>query len=142
MPPHQPHRSFFKHDMTPLAVERDQRKKAKDASLLAAYAVVNQRDGNRCRVTGIALDPSAIDQKHRREHHHIVKRSQSKAKRDDPSNIMLTSRFVHRLIEKGWIDVEGTDADKPLRFHYTQLATSRPVVIKSRRRSQRRSDAA
>jgi hypothetical protein len=38
--------------------------------------------------------------------------------------------LAHDLIERGWIAVEGKRADRPLFFHWTPLATSKPVVIK------------
>ena len=37
---------------------------------------------------------------------------------------------MKRLIERGWIAVEGKNADTPLFFHYTALAKSRPLLIK------------
>jgi hypothetical protein len=121
--------THFKSAITPGKVERHNRKKAREDALEQAYEVVNKRDGNRCRVTGVALVAASPDAKVRREHHHIISRSRSRALREQPSNIMLCSALAHDLIEKCWIDVEGTDANGPLFFHWTSLATSRPLKI-------------
>jgi hypothetical protein len=121
--------THFKSAITPGKVERHNRKADREKAMEAAYEVVNKRDGNRCRVTGAALVAGAPDPKVRREHHHIISRSRSRALREQPSNIMLCSALAHDLIEKYWIDVEGTDADGPLFFHWTSLATSRPLKI-------------
>jgi hypothetical protein len=120
----------FKHDATPLAVERHDRKKAKQQRLEEAYAVVDQRDGNRCRATGVSLVAGDTDPRKRREHHHLVPRSRSQSGREDDRNICLLSALVHGLVTRGWITVEGVDARKPLFFHYTALATSRPIQLK------------
>jgi hypothetical protein len=121
--------THFKSALTPGKVERHNRKKAREDALEQAYEVVNKRDGNRCRVSGVALVAASPDAKVRREHHHIISRSRSRALREQPSNIMLCSALAHDLIEKCWIDVEGTDANGPLFFHWTSLATSRPLKI-------------
>lgn len=132
------HKSWFKHDMTPVSVERYERKAKKQERLDAAYALVNKRDGHKCRCTGEPLAWPCPDAKHRREHHHLRGRNVAPERREDPQGICLVSAFVHKLITKGWIDVEGDNADGALRFHYTALAKSRPVRIKSRRKSQQR----
>jgi hypothetical protein len=124
---HQKHEEF-----DPGSVERDSKKKAKQKRLEEAYAFVDKRDQNRSRVTGIYLDPFAVDPKERREHNHIEKRSLSKARREDPKNIHLCSAFEHDLITNGWITVEGTDADDELFFHWNDEFAKgrRPIVLK------------
>jgi predicted RNase H-like nuclease len=57
--------AFFKHHAVPRVVSRHQRKVAKQDALDTAYAIVNARDGNKCRCTGLPLDPRASDPKHR-----------------------------------------------------------------------------
>jgi hypothetical protein len=121
--------SFQKSTITPGKVERHNRKADRARALEDAYEVVNRRDAGRCRVSGVALVAASPDAKVRREHHHIISRSRSRALREQPSNIMLCSALAHDLIEKCWIDVEGTDANGPLFFHWTSLATSRPLKI-------------
>jgi hypothetical protein len=125
---------------TPRVVSRHQRKVAKQAALDQAYAVVNARDGNKCRCTGLPLDPRAKDDKHRREHHHLRERNVAPELRDDPANICLVSTAVHRLITAGYIVVEGTDATKRLVFTYADHVPkdARIVKIASKRRSQRK----
>jgi hypothetical protein len=122
--------SHFKSADTPVKVQRHDRKKAREEALEKAYAVVNNRDHNTCRATGRRLDPAAIDPAFRREHHHLKGRNVRPDWRDKPERICLVSALAHDLITKGWIDVEGTDARKPLFFHYTALAKSRPIQLK------------
>lgn len=134
---------FFKHQQVPAVVARKVRKQAKQDALDKAYAVVNARDGNRCRCTGLPLDPRATEAKHRREHHHLRERNVAPELRESPENICLVSAEVHRLITAGWILVEGTDATKRLVFTYAAHVPKplRTVVIASKRRSQRREDS-
>jgi hypothetical protein len=121
----------FKSADTPVKVQRHDKKKAREEALDAAYRIVDKRDGNRCRVTGVSLVAGAPDPKIRREHHHLAKRSRERGKRSDPSNICLVSAFAHDLITRGWLVCEGTDADGPLFWHYDRnIATSRPLKIK------------
>lgn len=134
-----PNGSFFKHDMVPLAVQRELRKKAETDALLAAYAEVDKRDGSICWVTGTKTEPGAPSAKVRREHHHLRGRNVKPEWVNDPHRIITVTRLAHRLITKGWIAVEGDDARKAIRFHWTELApvAMRTIRIKSRRRSQR-----
>lgn len=127
---------------TPGYVGRKQRKKDAEDALDRCYAAVNKRDENTCRVTGARLQPGAVNPDARREHHHLVKRSRDRGLIDDPANVILVSATAHRLIEDGWIVVEGRRADTVLRFHWrTDTPESMKVVrIKSRRRSQRNAD--
>jgi hypothetical protein len=124
----------------PRVVSRHQRKVAKQTALDQAYAVVNARDQNKCRCTGLPLDPRASDPKHRREHHHLLERNVAPERREDPANICLVSKVVHDLINNGYIVVEGTDATKRLVFTYAAHVPkdARIVKIQSKRRSQQR----
>jgi hypothetical protein len=124
-------RPHFKHEATPVKVQRHDRRKAKQEQLDAAYEVVNKRDGNRCRVTGAALVIGSPDPKVRREHHHLAKRSTARGQRSDPANICLVSAFAHDLITRGWLVAEGTDANQPIFWHWNdEIATSHPLRIK------------
>jgi hypothetical protein len=120
----------------PRVVSRHQRKVAKQTALDQAYAVVNARDQNKCRCTGLPLDPRASDPKHRREHHHLLERNVAPERREDPANICLVSKVVHDLINNGYIVVEGTDATKRLVFTYAAHVPkdARIVKIASKRR--------
>jgi hypothetical protein len=122
-------RPHFKADETPVKVQRHDRKKAREEALDAAYRIVDKRDGNRCRVTGVSLVAGAPDPKIRREHHHLAKRSTHKRQFADPGNIVLVSAFAHDLIERGWLVAEGTRADHPIFWHWSEIATSRPLKI-------------
>jgi hypothetical protein len=122
----------FKSDLTPVKVERHDRRKARQEALDAAYRAVEIRDKGICWVTGRHLTAGAIDPANRREHHHLVKRSQSKALRERPMNIILVSALAHDLIERGWILIEGKRADRPIFFHWHPDAKSRPLVIRRR----------
>jgi hypothetical protein len=122
--------THFKSALTPGKVERHQRKADRAKALEEAYAVVDKRDGNRCRVSGVALVAGAPDPKVRREHHHLAKRSTNRSLRDSASNIALVSAFAHDLITRGWLVCEGTDANQALFWHYSEIATSHPLRIK------------
>lgn len=122
--------AMFKSDLTPVKVERHNRRQAKQKALEDVYKRVDARDRNTCRVTGRSLTAGAVDSGSRREHHHLVQRSRSRARRADEHNIILVSALAHDLITRGWIAVEGTDARKALFFHWTALAKSKPIVIK------------
>jgi hypothetical protein len=133
--------THFKSAITPGKVERHNRKADREKAMEAAYELVNKRDGGRSRVTGTHLTPGAPDPKARREHHHIVSRSRSKALREKPSNIMLCSAFEHDLIERGWLVVEGKNADRELFFHWSEIATSKPLQIRRWNPRSERADA-
>ena len=135
-------RAHFKHTEPDASSARKQRKAKRQSELEDAYDVVNKRDDNTCRVTGVPLSPHAADDRYRREHHHIVERSRDRTRREDPANIHLCSAHVHKLITLGKILIEGTDASTKhgLRFHWNPdtPAEQRTVVIQSRRKSYRR----
>ena len=103
-------------------MDRKAKKAAEDQALADAYEIVNQRDGNLCRVTGRHLQPGAVMAEVRREHHHLQPRSIAPERIADASNIVLVCAEAHQLITGGFIDVEGTDATKPLFFHWNEKA--------------------
>jgi hypothetical protein len=61
-----------------------------------------------------------VDGRVRREHHHLVPRSLAPERVADPNNIILVSAEAHELITGRFIEVEGTDATKPLFFHWNE----------------------
>lgn len=128
--------SMFKSQDTPLVVARATRKKEREHALEKAYELVNTRDGNRCRVTGVSLVAGAPDSKVRREHHHLAKRSTHRTLRDSARNIVLVSAFAHQLIERGWLVADGKRADKPIFWHWSEIATSHPLKIKRHNKVQ------
>ena len=106
----------------------------------AAYAVVNQRDGDRSRLTGIELRADHPNPKCRREHNHLEERSTNPARRTDPSNIFLCSTFEHKFITNNSIIIEGTDANEKLIFHWNRRIVppgKEPFKLLSKRRTGR-----
>lgn len=128
-------KTFFKSDQVPASVARKLRKVADKHALEDAYAEVDQRDGSICWVTG-AYTGGIGDLA--REHHHLAGRNVKPEWVTRPERIITVSRLAHRLITLGWILVEGTDARKPLRFHWAPFVKpeQRVLRIKSRRWSQ------
>jgi hypothetical protein len=122
-------------------LKRHQKRKALEQALEECYAEVDARDAGYCWVTGRYTQSGHVDARIRREHHHLEKRSQSKARRADPDNVITTCAEAHALIEAGLIQVEGEDASKPIRFHWTLKPSERPFQIKSRRWSQNREES-
>jgi hypothetical protein len=126
--------SFFKHDLEPQAISRRKRRAEEAQALTEAYAEVDARDAGICRVTGRYTQPGAIDPRVRREHHHLRGRNVRPEWVTKAERIVLVCAEAHRLITLGWIDVEGTDARKELRFWWTDLCKGRrPFEIKGRR---------
>ena|SRR5687767_4238775 len=130
------HKTFFKSDMEPQAISRRKRRASEAAALQEAYADVDRRDGGYCWVTGRYTQPGAIDVRVRREHHHLKGRNVKPEWVTKPERIITVSAEAHQLITLGWIAVEGTDARKPLFFHWTEMAKSKPFVIKANRDSE------
>lgn len=126
-------RTFFKHDMEPRAVSRRKRRAADEKALREAYADVDAREAGYCQVTGRYTQPGHVDARIRREHHHLKGRRVRPEWVTRSERIILVTAEVHRLITLGWIAVEGCDARKPLFFHWTSLAKSKPFEIKGKK---------
>lgn len=103
-------------------LDKKARKAAEEQALADAYEIVNQRDGNICRVTGRFLSPSSVMAETRREHHHLQPRSIAPHLVAEPRNIILVCAEAHQLITGGFLEVEGTDATKPVFFHWSETA--------------------
>ncbi len=113
---------------------RHERRQDDEKKLLDTYAEVDARDGSICWVTGRYTVPAAPDGRVRRSHHHLKGRNVRpdwvyKAKR-----IITVCQEAHDLIEGGFIDVQGTNANKPIFFHWNAVMANRkkPFVIKSK----------
>jgi hypothetical protein len=89
-----------------------------ERQLLKAYAEVNERDGNRCRVTGVRLYAVSSNDKTRREHHHLQGRCVRPEWLTRPRRIVLVSAFVHRLLTAYAIIPNQLDANKPIQWHW------------------------
>ena len=94
--------------------------------MLDAYAEVDARDAGFCRATGRYTQPGGVDPAVRREHHHLQPRSVWPDLIAEAKNIILVAAEVHALITGGFIEVEGTDATKPLFFHWSKVMANRP----------------
>ena len=123
----------------PGVISRRKRRAEAASDLADAYADVDRRDGGYCWVTGRYTQPGAPGARVRREHNHLKGRNVRPEWVTRPERIITVCAEAHKLIHAGWIAVEGTDARKVIRFHWTALAKGRrPFEITSRRGSQER----
>ena len=106
------HQTFWKG--VPASVERQERKDAYQLELEAAYAIVNVNDHYRCWATGTKLVKQSADPWRVLTHHHLEAQSQNKARRTDPSNIILLSLAVHRLVTRHALVLVTEAGEKPL----------------------------
>jgi hypothetical protein len=116
------------------------RRKMNRQRLDDAYEIVNQRDGNKSRVTGCTLLASSPDSRQRREHNHLRGRNVRPDWKYQPERIHLCSAFEHGFITSGALQVEGDDATKRLIFTWDRTRIpigAEPFQIRSKRRSQR-----
>lgn len=127
-------RAQQKSELEPAAISRRTRRAEEAKALTEAYAEVDARDAGICQVTGRYTQPGAVDVRVRREHHHLKGRNVKPEWVTKAERIICVSAEAHQLITLGWIAVEGTDARRTLRFHWTELVKGRrPFEIKSRR---------
>ena len=103
-------------------LERHMRRKTDQEALLAAYEEVDLRDQSICWVTGRFTKPGDPDGRRRREHHHLKGRNVRPDWVTVPKRIITVCAEAHELIEGGFIQVEGTDATKPIFFFWDQQA--------------------
>lgn len=101
-------------------LERHERRSADTQALRDAYEEVDLRDASICWVTGRFTKPGAPDARQRREHHHLKGRNVRPDWVTVPKRIITVCAEAHQLIEGGFITVEGTDATKPLFFHWNE----------------------
>jgi len=71
----------------------------------------------------------------RREHHHLKGRNVRPEWVTRPERIILVCKEAHELITAGFIEVEGTDARKVVRFHWAPWvkADQKVLVIRQHR---------
>jgi hypothetical protein len=126
--------ALLKANIEPGVVSRRKRRAQDAQALQEAYSDVDKREGGFCQVTGRYTLPGAPDARVRREHHHLKGRNVKPEWVTRPERIALVCAEAHALITAGWIAVEGTDARRVLRFHWTELVRGRrPFEIQSRR---------
>ena len=101
-------------------LDRHERRKSDEQALLDAYAEVDLRDASICAVTGRFTKAGAPDARVRREHHHLKGRNVRPEWVTVPKRIITVCKEAHDLITGGFIEVEGTDATKPIFFHWRE----------------------
>ena len=104
----------------PSVLTKHAKRKAASQALEDAYADVDARDAGYCWVTGRYTQPGAVDQRRRREHHHLKGRNVKPEWVTQPDRIITVAADVHALITAEAITVEGCDARKPIFFHWNQ----------------------
>jgi hypothetical protein len=118
---------------TPRAITKPQKAKLAELHRKSIKRQVFARDGGRCRVCGDAAQ----------EMHELKFRSLlgTRSLENSIAVCAFGSRHgCHRLLQTHCIDVEGTDANGVLRFHWAAhiKPEERFFRIRSRRRSQQR----
>ncbi len=127
----------------PRALAKADKAAADAKALRECYKAVDARDKKHCRATGRPLMVGAVDPRMRLERHHLVKRSRDKALVSEASNVVTVAADIHQLLEAHALEIEGTNADGRLVFHWNRRMVKKgdePVRLLSKRRSQRRED--
>lgn len=117
-------------------LDRHERRREDEKALAEAYAEVDLRDASICAVTGRFTKAGAPDARVRREHHHLKGRNVRPDWVHVPKRIITVCAEAHALIEGGFIQVEGTDATKPVFYHWNEKAMGKrpkPFVIVGKR---------
>lgn len=127
----------FKAAEEPRVVTRAKRKRAAEQSLEDAYALVDLRDKSICWVTGRHTHPKAVSASLRREHHHLKGRRVMPEWVHRPERILTVCAEAHQLITLGWIVVEGTDARRPVFFHYAPFVKPEQKTLVIKRKNVR-----
>jgi hypothetical protein len=113
--PNFPPGHFFKSKMSePRAVEKARKDRHEEASLRAAYRLVDKRDGRVCQVTREHLVAGHPDAKKDLTRHHLEERSLNKSRRFSAANIWTVSRSVHSLINAKGIEILDKRGEKAL----------------------------
>lgn len=128
----------------PSAITRHRKRVDETQALKDAYSDVDRRDAGVCWVTGRHTakygTERAVDPRIRREHHHLKGRNVKPEWVYDPHRIITVCREAHALITAGWIVVEGTDARKPIFFHYADFVKAHQKPFRIREKSRVRRD--
>lgn len=127
---------------SPGVITRRQRRLDAEQALKEAYAEVDQRDAGYCWITGRYTQPGAVDARVRCEHHHLKGRNVKPEWVTRPERIITVTAEEHQLIHAGWLIVEGSDARKPIFFHWREdiAPKQRPFEIKARRHAHAEAD--
>lgn len=120
----------------PGVVTKHMRRKAKEQALADAYKDVDTRDKGISWVSGKHTDFSPDPRTHR-DRHHLKGRRVMPEWVSKPERIITVTREEHDLITAGWIVVEGTDARKPIFFHYAAHVKPHQKTVVIRRKNVR-----
>jgi hypothetical protein len=104
----------------PSVIAKQRRSVKRDRLIAQAYDAVNRRDGGRCRVTGVTLSGFSMDDKRRREHHHLRGRNVKPEWATQAKRIVLVSAYVHRLITANALVAHQRNADKPIQWSWNR----------------------
>lgn len=123
---------------TPSVVLKARKDADKDGREQAWKDAIDKRDGLVSRISGKPLSTTG-GQKVLRDHCHIKSKKAHPEMRYEVSNGFNASRYEHKLLHAGWIELEGTDANQRLIFRWADHvpAKDRTFRILSKRRSQR-----
>lgn len=125
----------------PESLVRGWKKQERARQMDEAYALVDARDGDICRVTGRRLTkgrPGTVPLRIWLTHHHLKKRSTYPGDKYDPRNIFVVCGQAHRALEGCLIEVEGTNAYRRLIFRWNRRIVpvgKEPFRIRSSNRS-------
>jgi hypothetical protein len=128
----------------PKRLEKGWKKRERAQRLEDVYALADARDGTVCRVTGRQLKkglPNTVDAKVWHTRHHMKKRSTHPEDIFNLANIFVCAWEVHQALERGEIEIEGTDANKRLFFRWNRRLVpvgKEPFRIVTADRSSRR----
>ena len=117
-------------------LERRAKRADHEKRLRDAYAEVDGRHGPFCAVTGTRFKFDSPDPRLIRHHHHLKGRRVRPEWVYEAKRIIPVTAEVHAFIEGGFIDVEGTDATKPIFYHWNEemmRGRKKPFALVSRR---------
>ena len=101
-------------------LEKGWKTAAFEKKLAAAYERVNLRDDHRSVISGTPLLASTSNDKQRREHNHLGRRSTYPSLRTAVKNIFLVSSYEHGFLTRNELLVHGADANKRLTFSWNR----------------------
>lgn len=116
--PDYPYGAFYKDRMVPAVLAKSRKNSEHDRKLAKAYAEVNERENNRCQVTGVELMPRTENPRRLREHHHLKGRRVKPEWKYDSKRIVLVSKAIHDLLTAKVLLCDSTDATQPLKLRW------------------------
>lgn len=125
---------------TPSVLLKGRKKKARHDQEQAWKDAIDKRDGMVSRISGKPLSATTTNPEHLRDHCHIKAKGAHPELRYEVGNGFNASRYEHRLLHAGALELEGTDANGRLIFRWANhiKPEDRTFRILSKRRSQNR----